>query len=239
MKRVKKINLMALGVAGLAAGVLAAAGNLQGAYAAQSTKQVDETVNVSISDNITLVVTPPSASATTCGALAACDPGNIVADPESGAVATGWSDVYVSTNNEDGYTLTISMKCIDGDGAAGCQDTNTNNLVGTALTSDVIAAGTLSAANQWGYRFYSITSAIAALGHDYDIDEDDMTGADNSAAYQAVPTAATAAGTPLTIATTAVPGSDTFRNVFGVKVDSTIQAQTYTNDVTYTASNNL
>jgi hypothetical protein len=223
MKGIQKINVMALGVVGLSAVLVMGVSALGSASAA--TLSETETVTVKIDDNLSLILTQPTGDK---------DPGNIVADPESGTPATGFSDIYLATNNATGASLTLSMVSTDTHSGALASAVAANTATINRLTGDGSAIGT----NQWAYRFFNITSLVNGS---YDIDTTDVSSLDVAAAgagyWKAVPDY----GSGLDIWTAVnfdTGDARTVRNIFGAVVDNTLPADNYTNDVVYTASTN-
>jgi hypothetical protein len=231
MNKVSVINFCAAAVFGLS--LLGFLGMSSVAPSASATDAKSEQIEVTIGDNLTLLVTQP----TTGG------PAGIQAEPESSAPATGFSDVYVSTNNSTGASLAISM--INTDPASGALYSITNGAFGgnssnTSVISGLTGNGAAIGANQWGYRFFDISTIADNVS--YDINTTDVSSADTATPgtagfWNAVP----AFGSGLNIWTSSnfnTAGTRTIRNIFGTRVDNTLPADSYSNQVLYTASTN-
>ena len=234
-KRITKtslLNLSAAAVFGLSAFGLLGATVFDTSAATDNTKT--EQVEVTIGDNLTLLVTQPTAGG----------PTTIEGDPESATPSTGFSDVYVSTNNGTGASLAISM--INTDPASGALYSMLNgafaggNSSNTMVISSLSGDGSTIGANEWGYRFFDISTIADGAG--YDINSTDVSSADTATAgtagfWNAVP--AFGSGLPIWNSTSFnAAGTRTVRNIFGAVVDNTLRADSYTNEVVYTASTN-
>jgi hypothetical protein len=148
---------------------------------------------------------------------------NIDATPTASGVQTIGSDtVTVSTNDSAGYTLKL------GETTATTTLTSGGNTI--AATTGTQAAPVVETANSWGYR----VDGVGGFG------AGPTTSASSAAISGTIKFAPVAAsGSPNTIKTTAVvASSDTTTVWYGVAVNSTAVAGTYTNSVTYTATAN-
>ena len=142
--------------------------------------------------------------------------------PTAGGVVSSASDtVSVSTNNTAGYVLTLA----DAD--------STTNLVSGGNTigahTGTQASPTALAANTWGYRVVNVggfgSGAYSA----------EANNTSSTSTWAGMP----ASGSANTLKSTASTASgDTTTVWYGVKVNSTKPAGTYTDTVTYTATTN-
>jgi hypothetical protein len=146
----------------------------------------------------------------------------INATPTAGGVQTIANDVVtVSTNDSAGYTLKLG------------ETTGTTTLTGTSNSSNTIPASTATqttplaeSVNTWGYRVDSIGGFGAG-----------PTSSASNTSIGAIKFAGVAAsGSPNTIKATATTATNDTTNVwYGVAVNTSTPADTYTNSVTYTA----
>lgn len=194
-KNIKKIAAL-----GLAVGFV---GLPLGAYAqAQEDTIITATINSSItmttSGNVGVTVTP------------------VVGGAQSSASDT----VSVSTNNSNGYTLTLENN-----------DANTSLVNGPdtiAAHTGTQASPTALANNSWGY-------AVASVGGF----DGSYTAISNQTSHSSVWAGVPAASSPNTISTTLSPGiGDTNTVWYSVKVDTTKPDGQYVDTVSYTATAN-
>jgi hypothetical protein len=151
-------------------------------------------------------------------ASTAGSPVTIAADPTAnGGFGTTAVPLTISTNNDSGFNLTLSM--IAGDTKAGALYDTT----GTETEEVAGATGTL-VANQWGYNFVnSATNTVPTA----------------STSFSKVPNLVADSGTgPVTLLTTGAEGTSNVFVNFAAVIDYTLPAATYSNQVTYTASVN-
>ncbi|MDR3297874.1 MAG: hypothetical protein LBT19_00635 [Candidatus Nomurabacteria bacterium] len=229
-RKLNKLNLAAaVTISGLTA-ITAFAGIAPNVSAADETET--EQVQVKISDNLTLDVIQPTTG----------DPNNIEADPETGAVETGYSDTYASTNNSTGATLTLTMVTADSTNSpkgALWGQTNTTDYI-ARLTGD----GSTISTNQWGYRYFDITSIVDAAnsGGSYSTDSTNVSAGDTATAgtgyWNAVPDFGSAALTIWSTTSFDEAGSKWVRNIYGAAVDNTLPVDYYLNSVIFTLSAN-
>jgi hypothetical protein len=170
-----------------------------------------ETANTTVNAVIASVISVSSSSPVTL---------NIT--PVSGGAQTTQSDtVTVSTNDADGYTLTLQ------DGDATTTLVNGGNSINAH--SGTQASPTVLANNSWGYRVDTIGGFGAGPG------AASTNQASNSLTFAGVP----ASGSPNTIKTTGTTASgDTTTVWYSAKADTTKVAGTYSDTVTYTATTN-
>ena len=162
----------------------------------------------------------------TCDAISITTSGTVslpVTPTNSGVYTTVSDTVTVGTDNSSGYTLSFKNS-----------DTNTSlvNANGTITASNGTQASPAALAlNTWGYR----VDGLASFGNG-------PTSAQNSAGsssftFAGVPANNLSAHTLKTTSTDANP-AETTTVWFGVRIDDTIAAGTYTDQVTYTAVTN-
>lgn len=180
------------------------------AFAAPAPATWNQTVQVTSNSVITLTSTAGS-------------PVTISADPTvNGGFATTAVPLTVSSNNETGYNLTLSM--ILGDTHAGALfDDGTSVNTTTDTVDGIPAAGTL-VANQWGYTAATGTNTPPTV----------------ASSFSKVPNLAADGGTGATtlMNATGEGTSNVFVN-YGAVIDYTLASGiTYSNQVTYTASVN-
>ena len=147
---------------------------------------------------------------------------NIDATPTTGGVQTINNDtITISSNNSSGYTLKLA------------ETTGTSTLTSGGNTipasSGTLASPVAQTVNTWGYR----VDGIGGFGAG-------PTSSASNAAIGAIKFAAVpATGSPDTIKTTSsTASSDTTSVWYGVAVNTSTPTGTYTNSVTYTATNN-
>ncbi|MCL2094592.1 hypothetical protein FWH13_00510 [Candidatus Saccharibacteria bacterium] len=193
MKKALILGIATLGVAALIAAP---------ALAAPAPATWNQTVQVTSNSVITISST-------------ASNPITITADPTlNGGFGTVAVPLTVSSNNESGYNLTLSMVSTDANNGALFDATSTT----TDVVAGIPATGTL-VANQWGYNSVVGSNTVPTI----------------ASSFSQVP----AAATPVTLLNVAVEGtSDVFVN-YGAVIDYTLPSGiTYSNQVTYTASVN-
>lgn len=147
---------------------------------------------------------------------------NLNAVPTGSGVQTIASDtVTVSSNDSNGYTLQLATS------GAGTSLTSGANTI--AASSGTQASPVAQTANSWGYR----VDGLGGFGAG-------PTSAVSNAAIGAVKFAGVpASGSPNTLKTTASTASnDTTTVWYGVAVNTSQPAGTYTDSVTYTATAN-
>lgn len=166
--------------------------------------------------------TVSSAIGSTIGLFTTSGTVNINATPTGAGVQTIASDtVTVSTNNSAGYTLKLNETT-----ASSALVSGGNSIPATTGT---YATPIAQAANTWGYRVDSLGSFGAGP----------TTGVSNQAIGAAKFAAVPATASPQTLkATAATATNDTTTVWYGVAVNTSTPSGTYTNSVTYTATNN-
>ena len=152
--------------------------------------------------------------------ISSTSPVSIALSPGGSAVVSSASDtVTVSTNNSNGYTLTLANF-----------DTNRNLVSGSnniAPHAGTPAAPSVLADNTWGYAV-----AGAPFSGSYTAESNNSASAST---WAGVP----ASGSPVTLKTTSSVASGDVTTVwYGVRVDSSQPTGTYTDTVTYSATVN-
>ena len=148
----------------------------------------------------------------------------------TGGLASGSSDVTVTTNYAGGYNLSIGSAPTAGD--------NTNSLVGAgdsiASTTGTITAPATLANNQWGFAVASGQTGNIASGFDASYATPTPAATSKWAAVPAVGSSAIIRNQM----TASAGGGDSLNVYFGVKIDVNKPADTYTRDVMFTAVTN-
>lgn len=171
------------------------------AFAAPAPATWDQTVQITSNSVITISSTAGS-------------PVTITADPTvNGGFGTVAVPLTVSSNNENGYILTLSMISTDANSGALFDSTATT----TDVVAGISATGTL-VANQWGYNYVgSATNIVPTV----------------ASSFSQVP----AASSPVTLLTSGASGTSNVNVNYGAVIDYTLPSGiTYANQVTYTAS---
>ena len=147
---------------------------------------------------------------------------NINATPTAGGVQTIGSDtVTVSTNDAAGYTLKL------GETSATTTLTNGGNTI--PASTGTLASPVAESVNTWGYR----VDGIGGFG------AGPTSGASNTAIGSIKFAGVAASGSPDQLkATSSTATNDTTTVWYGVAVNTSTPAGTYTNSVTYTALTN-
>ena len=170
----------------------------------------------------TTATTVSSSLSSVIGLLSSNGTVTINATPTAAGVQTIANDVVtVSTNNAAGYTLKIAET-----GASSALVSGGNSI---PASSGTFASPIAQVVNTWGYRVDGVGGFGASA-----------TSAANNTAIGAIKFAAVpATASPDTLKTTASTASnDTTSIWYGVAVNTSTPAGTYTNSVTYTATTN-
>lgn len=172
---------------------------------------VSQTASTTVNATVGSVISISTSSTVTLGLT-----------PTAGGVVSSASDtVSVSTNNANGYALTLADS-----------DATTNLVSGgntIAAHTGTQASPTALANNTWGYRVVNVGGFGASA---YSAETNNTSSAST---WAGVP----ATGSPNTIKTTASTASgDTTTVWYGVKANSSKANGTYTDTVTYTATTN-
>lgn len=150
---------------------------------------------------------------------------NLNVMPASGGAQTSASDtVTVSTNNLNGYKLTLK------DADATLTLTNGGNTI--AASSNTMAGATTLANNTWGFAVASTTPGVAANAFDssYAVFSNQNSHASKWAGITATDQQIKS--------TNALASGDTTSVWYSIKADSTKPSGTYSDVVTYTATTN-
>jgi hypothetical protein len=185
-----------------AVGVVATLGSAA-AFAAPAPATWNQTVQVTSNSVITISSTASS-------------PITITADPTAnGGFGTVAVPLTISSNNETGYNMTLSMIASDANSGALYDATTTT----AEVVEGIPTAGTL-VANQWGYNYVgSATNVPPTI----------------ASTFSQVP----ASSSPVTLLTSGTSGTSNVNVNYGAVIDYTLPSGiTYANQVTYTASVN-
>lgn len=197
-------------ITGIAVASVVAALGTAAVFAAPAPSVWTQTVQVTSNSVITLTSTAGS-------------PVTITADPTvNGGFATTVVPLTVSSNNETGYNLTLSM--ILGDTHAGALfDDGTSVNTTTDTVVGIPAAGAL-VANQWGYTSATGSNTVPTI----------------ASSFSKVPNLAADGGTgAVTLLNATGEGTSNIFVNYGAVIDYTLASGiTYSNQVTYTASVN-
>ena len=196
-------------IIGLASAVTITAFGATAAFAAPAPATWSQTVQVTSNSVITLSSTAPTTAA-------------IAADPtQNGGFGTTAVPLTVSSNNESGYNLTLSMILGDTHSGALFDDGTAAPL---STTDTVTGASGILAANQWGYTFASGTNTVPTI----------------ASTFAQVPNLVADGGTgAVTLMNAAAEGTSNVFVNYGAVIDYTLPSGiTYSNQVTYTASVN-
>jgi hypothetical protein len=165
--------------------------------------------------------------------------------------SSGFIDLELIANGEKGGSLSLSMAPSDPASGAlyspshGSYGGDGSNLVTIGrLTGNGSSLGD----NQWGFRFFDITSQVASeeAGDGYDINTDAISdsgsGASGAAGYwKPIPSHSTNGSGHIAIWDSSnfnSPGKKVIRGVFGVKITGALPPDKYGNSVLFTASTN-
>ena len=179
------------------------------AFAAPAPATWNQTVQVTSNSVITLSSTAPTTVA-------------IAADPtQNGGFGTTAVPLTVSSNNESGYNLTLSMIAGDTHSGALFDDGSAAPL----STTDVVSGGSGTlVANQWGYTLATTTNTVPTI----------------ASTFAQVPNLVADGGTgAVTLLNVTAEGTSNVFVNYGAVIDYTLPSGiTYSNQVTYTASVN-
>lgn len=150
---------------------------------------------------------------------------SLTVTPAAGGAQTSASDtVTVSTNNANGYKLTLK------DADATLTLTNGGNTI--AASSNTMAAAAALANNTWGFAVASTTPGVAANAFD-----SSYATFSNQTSHASKWAGITAADQQIK-STNAVASGDTTSIWYSIKADTTKTSGTYSDIVTYTATAN-